>query len=173
MRPLLLVSTLLLFFVFLTPSVFAVDKPAGVGGKSAVASTRLSGGELRACQAKEIRIKKRITILNHIATNMESKFDSIAVGVEDYYTSKVVHSGKKVSNYGTLASDIQTKKMAVQIALNTAKISLNNFTCTSDDPRGQLTQFGQDTQVIKSALKEYRASIKNLIVAVHSVTGSK
>lgn len=177
---LFLVSIFLLAFVFVATSVSAVGKPTDVGEKPIVASeqgkqqaqTRLAEGKLRACQAKEDSIKNRFARLNNLATNMESKFDSIASRVEDYYTTKVVPSGKTVSNYDSLVSDIQTKKVAVQTALTTAQTNSSNFTCTGDDPKGQLTQFRKDMQDVKSALKEYRISIKNLIVAVHSVKGT-
>ncbi len=102
---------------------------------------------------------------------MEEKFDVIAKRVEDYYTSKVVPSGKTVANYASLVADIQTKKGAVQTALTQAQTNAASFACTSDDPKGQMTQFKDDMRTVKAALKDYRTSIKNLIVAVRSVTG--
>lgn len=161
----LLTSALLIMFVLLAPSVFALGKPVEVGEKPAVASET---GKLRACQAKENSLKNRLTSLNNLATNMESKFTSIANRVEEYYTAKVVPAGKTVTNYAALVSLIQTKKTAVQTALTKAQTDAGAFTCTSNDPKGQLTLFRKDMQAVKSALKEYRTSIKNLIVAVHS-----
>lgn len=145
-------------FLLLTSSVSAVGKPSGVSEQ----------GKLRACQAKENSINKRLTSLDNLVVNMESKFDSIANRVEDYYTSKVVPSGKTVSNYDSLVTEIQTKKIAVQTALTKTQTDTSTFTCTSDDPKALLTQYRKDMQDVKSALKEYRTSIKNLIVAVHS-----
>lgn len=176
----LLTSIVFLSFIFLTTSVTAVGKPVDVGGKPTTASgqlkqqsqTRLTEGKLRACQAKENSIKNKLTHLADLVTNMESKFDSIATRVENYYSSKVVPSGKTVPNYDALVSDIQNKKTAVQTALTVAQSNANSFNCTGNDPKGQLAQFRKDMQAVKSALKEYRTSIKNLIVAVHSVTGS-
>lgn len=161
----LLTSILFVTFVLLTPSVFALGKPVEVGEKPSVAS---EPGKLRACQAKENGIKNRLTSLNNLATNMESKFTSIANRVEEYYTAKVVPAGKTVPNYDALVSDIQTKKTAVQTALTKTQTDAGTFTCTSNDPKGQLTLFRKDMQAVKSALKEYRTSIKNLTVAVHS-----
>jgi chromosome segregation ATPase len=180
------------FLIILVPSVFAVGKPNTVGKSETVtgrpsnvgnsvtgvqeerrqqAQNRLTEAKLKVCQAKEKSIKNRFTHLNNLTINIENKFDSIASRVEDYYTSKVVPTGKTVSNYDTLVSDIQTKKTAVQTALTTAQNNVSGFSCTGD-PKGQLTQFRKDMQSVKSALKEYRTSIKNLIVAVHSVTGN-
>lgn len=135
------------------------------------APSGLAAGKLQSCQARENGIKQRSTHLVDLVTNMESKFDAIASRVEDYYTSKVVPSGKAVPNYNTLVADIQTKKTAVQAALTTAQSDAASFSCTSSDPKTQMTKFRTDMQVVKTALKDFRTSIKNLIVAVHSVTG--
>lgn len=132
---------------------------------------KLDATKLKSCQAREEGIKQRSSQLIRLVTNMEEKFDKIAQRVKDYYTSKVVPSGKTVSNYAILVSDIQTKKAAVSTALTKAQNDATAFSCTSDDPKAQMTQFRVDMQAVKEALKDYRTSIKNLIVAVHSVTG--
>lgn len=120
---------------------------------------------LRSCQAREASIKKRMAQLTRLATNMETKFSSISVRVQDYYTS----SGKTLSNYDDLVADIQAKKDAVDSAIGTAKTNSDAFSCVSLDPKSQVNQFRLDMQAVKDALKEYRTSIKNLIVAVRSL----
>lgn len=172
--------SVLLFFVFLSPSVFAVGKPNNVGRnitgvqeqRKQRAQNRLTQAKLKACQAKENAIKKRAEHLGKLAANMQDKFDAIAKRVEEYYTTKVVPSGKTVKNYGGLVADIQTKKETVQIALTEAQNNALGFACDSNNPKGQLAQFKDDTLAVKTALKDYRTSIKNLIVAVRSVTGT-
>ncbi|MEX2028174.1 MAG: hypothetical protein WD988_01590 [Candidatus Curtissbacteria bacterium] len=149
-------------------SVLAAN-PASVDGMT----KGLETGKLQACQARENAIKNRSTHLVSLVSNMETKFDSIATRVETYYTSKVVPSGKTVANYDALLTDIQTKKTVVQTALTKTQGDAGSFSCDSDTPKAQLTQFGQDMQVIKTALKAYRTSIKNLIVAVRSVVGEE
>lgn len=130
-------------------------------------------GRLRACQVKEEIISKRLTQVGNGVFSVEIKFDSIAKRVEDYYQTKVLTGGKVVPNYSALVSEIETKKLAVQTALNSQKNNVRVFDCTGYDPKGQLTQFRTDTQEVRSALKEYRTSIKNLIVAIRSITGEE
>jgi hypothetical protein len=101
---------------------------------------------------------------------MEEKFDSIAKRVEDYYNSKVVPGGKTVADYVSLVTNINTNKTVVQTALTKTQNDANSFDCTGN-PKDQLMRFREDMQSVKKALKDYRTSIKNLIVAVHSVTG--
>ncbi|KKS13791.1 MAG: hypothetical protein UU67_C0016G0004 [Candidatus Daviesbacteria bacterium GW2011_GWB1_41_5] len=174
-----LFSILVFLFVLITGSVLAVGKPSDVGAQSTTGQenkqqgqNRLIDAKLRACQTREDAIKKRASRLTQLATNMEGKFDKHAQRVEEYYTSKVVPSGKAVANYDSLVADIDAKKAAVAAALTTAQNDANNFSCTGDDPKGQLTQFRKDMQAVKKPLKNYRTSIKNLIVAVRSVTGT-
>ena len=111
--------------------------------------------------------------LAQLAKMMQDKFDKHAMQVADYYTNKVVPSGKTVLNYNNLVSDIQAKKAAVQATLTTAQTEVNNLNCQTVNPKSQVTQFKQDMQTVKRALKDYRTAVKNLIVAVHSVTGNK
>lgn len=166
------------FFLALAPAVFAARMPlytgtTGVPEKIVVqVQNRLTQARLRACQAKENAIRNRAKHLGDLATTMEKTFDAIAKRVEDYYTTKVVPSGKTVAGYDSLVGDIATKKTAVQTALTKAQTDAEGFACDSTDPKGQLTQFREDMQAVKSALKDYRTSIKNLIVAVRSVTGA-
>src|SRR5690242_19100942 len=77
-------------------------------------------GAIRSCQTKKESVKNRMTHLMQLANNMEKKFDSIASRVEKYYTDKVLPSGKTLSNYDSLLSDINTKKDAVKTALDKA-----------------------------------------------------
>jgi len=118
----------------------------------------------RACQAKEDAVKKRSLQLVKLATNMEVRFDTIAARVENFTTS----SGKTIPNYNALLADIAAKKAAVSAALVTSQADAANFSCTSNDPKGQLVKFRLDMQVVKDALKNYRSSIKNLIVTVRT-----
>lgn len=156
---------LILVALFVLVPVLALAKPAA----QANAGERLTEVKLKACQAKEDAIKKRSDQLTKMANNMLDKFDKIAARVEKYYTDTVVPSGKTVSNYDALVADITAKKTAVQTALTKAQTDTLAFSCTSDNPKGQLTQFREDMQAVKKALKDYRTSIKNLIVAVRSV----
>ena len=177
--------SLFLLLVVLAPSAFAIGKPDTIGRagdadgnptgvqqeRRQQVQNRLTEAKLKACQVRENIIKKRAERLGKLAKTIEEKFDAIAKRVEDYYVSKVVPSGKTVANYDSLIADIQTKKGAVQTALTQAQTNAASFSCTSDDPKGQMARFKDDMQAVKSALKDYRTSINDLIVAVRSVTG--
>lgn len=165
-RNAVLIASLLSGLIF-TSSALAVTSP----NSRQSASAKLTDTKLKMCQARENGIKQRSTRLAQLVTTMEETFDKIAARVKDYYNSKVVPAGKTVSNYPSLVADIQTKKDAVAAALTKAQNDASTFSCSNDDPKGQITQFRVDMQAVKTALKDYRTSVKNLIVAVRSLTG--
>lgn len=129
---------------------------------------RLDAQRLKVCQIHERNIKNRLNSLTRLVTNQEEKFASIAARVENHYTTKLVPAGKTIPNFDSLVSDISTKKAAVDSALATAKTDASSFSCTASDPKSLLTQFRKDMQAVKSALKDYRKSVRNLIVAIRS-----
>lgn len=130
-----------------------------------------TNAKLKACQAKEGVIKNRLDSLTRLVENQETKFSSIAARVENHYTTKLVPKGEVLSNYLVLLADIMAKKTAVDQDLATAKTDAANFSCTNS-PKVQLNTFRTDMQTVKSALKAYRTSIRNLIVALMTLKSS-
>lgn len=128
---------------------------------------RLDEARLKACEARETAISKRMEMLGRLSTNILTKFSNITDRVVEFYESKMVPEGKTLSNYDELIANINAKKEAVSNALSTAQGS--TFSCDSDDPKGQLETFRDNMKSVKSALQEYRSSIKDLIVAIRSL----
>lgn len=132
---------------------------------------KLDANRLRVCKGKEKVLTNRIGSLTRITTNMLEKFSNTVARVKEFYTNKVVAADGSVSNYDALAADIDAAKTNVDTALVNAKANAESFTCDGDDPKGTLTGFREDMQTVKSALADYRTSIKNLIVAVKTAAG--
>lgn len=165
--------------LILTASVFA-QTPTGNARPTRVIKVRTSispkisrspQDKTRACQARENAIKIRSEKLTQLAKTMELKFDAIVTRVKDYYTSKLVPSGKTVAGYNDLLDEIGVKKDNVKDAIAKAQTNISKFNCTAGNPKNMLMQFNQDMRMVKSALKDYRTSTKNLIVAVRSSKG--
>ena len=163
-------SLSIFFFLVFAGSVFG--QKISPQEKAMMREARLTGQKLQSCQTRENAIKNRATHLADLVTGMETKFERIAKRVQDYYINTVVPQGKTASNYDSLITDIQVKRETAQVALiKVHQDEALNFNCTASDPKAQMTQFREDMQAVKSALKDYRTSIKNLVVAVRSVTG--
>lgn len=164
--------TALAAFFSITIANAAANKSLTATTNQATATQKLTEAKLKVCQNRESAIQKRNNALTKTAENMLTKFDSIATRVETYYTDQAIPAGKTVSNYDALVAEITVKKATVQTNLDKTTTDALAFNCTSDDPKGQLTQFRTDMQTVKQTLKDYRTSIKNLIVAIRSVTGT-
>lgn len=164
MKAKIAIAGALLGLVVFSSSVFAQGRtpsPFPTPRRSA-----LTQSALRSCEARQDAVKNRMASLTNLAANIEKVFDSIATRVEDFYTNKVLPSGKSLSNYDALVADISAKKGIVDTDLDAAQAKVDAFSCTADDPRGLLTEFRLDMQKVKTDLKNYRTAIKNLIVAV-------
>jgi len=135
--------------------------------------TKLHDANLRMCQAREAGIKTRSEHLVQLSQTMIENFDKTVQNVQTYYVTVLIPADKTVPNYDSLTSDIKTRKNAVQEALAKAKTEFSNFSCESDGPKQILSKFRVNMQLVKELLGAYRTSIKNLIVAVHSVSQGK
>jgi hypothetical protein len=187
MRYKLLPVILVLLFGFFATSIFAASErsfavrknPGATGTFIATASatpvvrgkSNLAGEKLRACQTKEISVQKRLSQLTRLVISMEGKFDAIALRVKNFYSTKVLAAGKSLSNYAELIAEIDAKKVLVDTALTKTQTDLTGFSCTEGDPKGLLNKYRLNMQAVKKALGDYRTSIKNLIVAVHTLVG--
>jgi len=178
------VVLVLLFGLFAT-SVLAVSERSaavrknvtGTGTLIATASatpkvrgkSNLIGARLKACEAKANGITKKLAQLTKLVVKMEGTFDAIALRVENFYETKVVPSGKSLPNYSNLVADIAAKKALVDAALTKAQSLPGGFSCTEGDPKGLLKDYRTEMQAVKQALGDYRKSIRNLIVGVHTL----
>ncbi len=141
----------------------------GMSHKPSFAQVHLQEGKLRACQAISSSVTTRSTHLVDLVTRMEKTFTSIADGVEQYYLTKVVPTGTILPNYDALVADITTKENAIAPLVEAAQADATGFSCTGNNPAAQLTQYRTDMQGVLKGLQDYRTSIKNLIVAVHTL----
>lgn len=155
-----------LFFVFASPGFAARQVGMPIQSKTATIS-----GSQRACLAREAAVKKRMTQLSQLVANQYRVFDRNAARVQDYYTNTVLPSGRTVSNYAALVNDIAAKKVLVDEAVTEAKNSISAFSCASGNPRTLMNDFRINMQSVKTALKNYRTTIRNLIVAVRGLNG--
>ncbi|MCX6731999.1 MAG: hypothetical protein NTV98_00485 [Candidatus Roizmanbacteria bacterium] len=138
--------------------------PSGVLGKK-----KLADAKLRICQEKSQDMKKRSIYLVNSVAEIEKKFTSILSGVENYYKEKIVPTGVALPNYDALVADIATREKAVGPLLEKAQVDATNFSCTGDDPHGQLQQLDTDVRAVLHALQEYRTGIHNLMAALREL----
>ncbi len=167
------VVTTCIVFLLTTNSAYAVTHGVQISPDPSSSVNQSDKGKLKSCKAKEKQIIKRSENIIKFSTNMQDKFASISGRVQEYYTNKVIPSGKIVADYDSLILNIDVKKAAVGEALEKARTDAAEFSCEAGTPKEQMMVFKDDVKSVKDALKEYRSSIKDLIVAIHSVTGEE
>jgi DNA repair ATPase RecN len=168
-RTFLIFGLLLLFIVFSQTHSFAARPTATESNAPSSTPSHTPNGQSRSCQAHQDNIKRSLTHVMDLATNIETAFDSIAGRVESFYTDKVLPRGKSLSNYNQLLADIVNAKTAVSAAVTTSQADISAFSCSSPDPKSQIMTIRNDIKSVKDALKNYRTAIRNLIVAVKSL----
>lgn len=130
-------------------------------------ATASAEGKRRSCEAKKTAVGNRSGQIIRFSNNMIDKFASISGRVQNFYTNKVIPSGNTVASYSALLADIEAKKASASAAVSEASSAAAAFDCDSA-PKEQLTAFHQKMKGVITSLKEYRRSVRNLIVAVHT-----
>ncbi len=130
------------------------------------AQTHLAGGQLTACKNREAAITNIMTRIDTRAQNQITLFGTIASRVEAFYTRQ----GKTLSNYDQLVAAVNTAETQANTDFGTLRAT-SNFSCTSNDPRGMVTEFQSYLKTEITDLQNYRTAVKNLIVGVASANG--
>jgi len=136
--------------------------------KKALKQEKLEAKKAQICEKVEAKIKKRSVKMVTKAESMVTRFDKIASRVKDYYTNKLLPKDGTIDNYGALVADVAAHEAAVNDAVATAKTDTSSFDCDANDPKGRLHNFKADMNAVKAALKDYRTSIVDLLVAVRT-----
>lgn len=165
----------LLFFVYQVSAQVPATGGAAVGTSRSLSADkgRLEVNKLRLCKIRERNIINRSNSMVAHAHRLVQFFDSIATRVENYYSSKLVPSGKTLPNYDALVADIKVNKDAITRLLQVVQSDAANFKCEGDDPKGQLDKFREDMHAVITGLKTYRISVRNLTVAVSTLKRSE
>lgn len=157
---------------FVALPVSAMGRPAGAGAEglahAEAASTKLADTKLRACQNREKAINNIMARIADRGQKQLNLFTTIATRTETFYTNK----GKVLSNYDVLVADVNAKKTAAQTTVDAIKSDSVSFKCDGTDPKGVAAGFKTDLKAEITALKNYKTSVKNLIVGVKSVQGT-
>ena len=129
---------------------------------------RLGEAKLRVCEKLEDTINSRSDHLLDRVNKHIARFDRISDKVQTFYTEKMVPKGINVENYETLVGNIATKRVAAVEAAANAAATIDDFDCSGDSPRQALADFHDQMHVVIKALKEYKKSVVDLIVAVRT-----
>lgn len=136
--------------------------------KKALRQEKLEVKKLKVCERVESKINKRSVKMVTKAENMITRFDKISGKVKDYYTNKLLPKGGTIDNYEALVADVAAHEAAVNDAVANAQSGISSFDCDANDPKGRLSNFKVDMKSVIAALKDYRTTVVNLLVAVRT-----
>lgn len=122
---------------------------------------RLDENRKRVCELRSDKIKGIMSRAANQGQRHMQVFTKIYERVVTFYNNKNL----EVENYDQLVADVNSKKSAADQAIEFLKAN-TDFDCNSDDPIGRVEEFRAKLKAMHQALKGYRTSIKNLIVAV-------
>jgi hypothetical protein len=123
---------------------------------------KLDEKRLSACENKSAKINSIIQKRSTQATKQLAVFKKIADRVEAFISDKKL----TIENYDALAADIKDKEAAATAAIEANTNTV--FDCASTDSAAPGKVAKASVETVRSALQDYRTSIKNLIVKVKS-----
>jgi len=115
-----------------------------------------------ACKNLQSNIDNHITDFSDSAQRHLNVFTDIFTKVQAFYTSK----GLSVSNYDALVAAATAKQTAAQAAVDALKSLAVSIDCSQPDPAQSLQTVKDAVKTARTALQDYRSSIKDLIVAI-------
>ena len=144
------------------------DRKGRIASKAAERQEKLEARKQKICENRSEKIKNRSERLANRAEKQLKNFTSIAERVDKFYLNRLVPKGVTVSNYDSLKADIEARKQEVKNAIEAAKAAVTGFDCSGDNPKGQLGTYRVEMKDAIAALKDFRISIKNFIVAIRT-----
>jgi predicted nucleotidyltransferase len=132
--------------------------------KLEVRKEKLDDAKKKVCEKRQANIKKHMTNTASRGERQLEVFTKIADRVQKFYVDKKL----SVANYDELVAAMESAKADVKTAVEAAKSDSTTFQCGADNPKGLADTFKGRLKVEIEALKAYRTSVKNLIVAVKS-----
>jgi hypothetical protein len=122
----------------------------------------------QSCQAHQAEINTRAKNYAAAAQRHLDTFNSIFTKVQAFQTSKQLN----VTNYDTLVAAATAKQTAAQTAVDALKSVDTTLDCTQADPANQVAALKTAVINARTALQDYRAAIKDVIVALKGASTS-
>lgn len=145
-------------------------KPAEIRerAKALVSEKRVSGKEKslevrqKSCEARKANIVKRSANYSRNATKHLNKFNGIYDKVLAFKAAKNLTA----ENFDALKAETDAKKAAATEAVAAIANVTTDIDCASDDPAATVASVKESVKNARTALHEYRLSIKDLVIAL-------
>lgn len=129
-------------------------------------ASKLDDTKRSTCQKREKKIKKIMQSMQLRSERQLDVFNKIAERTKSFYEAKQ----RSVASYNDLVAAVDEKKSAAEIALQAGSSIIADFSCSEDDPLVLKDLFKTQLQEQIAALKAYKTTVNDLIVAVKSAS---
>ncbi|NCU37888.1 hypothetical protein EOL96_02410 [Candidatus Saccharibacteria bacterium] len=127
-----------------------------------VASGRLDEAKQQACERSAQRIQNLFKNVNQRGEGQYNLFEKTQERIRTYYTENELNA----ENYQQLEANVEQARVAAQNSVQTMVQTSSQFGCDSDDPKGTVNQYKVQVAQKNENLKQYRAALKELLLAV-------
>ncbi len=125
---------------------------------------KVADAKKKVCENRESAIKK---IVERTATNGQHHYEMITK-VYDNVKAFATKKGVDLATLSTEVKNADNAAIAAMKAIDAAKTSGGEFTCTSSTPKSAASAFLATKKAQAAALKAYRDAVKQLLAAVKS-----
>lgn len=138
------------------------DQGSDNGQGLQTASGRLEDAKLKLCENRQMVMSNIMARVADRGNRQMLVFDKISERVQAFYADK----GYSIANYTELVAAVVATRTEAQTALQTMAQNGQTVDCGGDNPKADVDAFKLRAQTMRGALNEYKAAIKNLIVAI-------
>lgn len=114
------------------------------------------------CEKRQKFVDASMDRLTKRSTKQIQLLDTMSTRIQAYATNKKL----TVDNYDGLLSDVAAKKAAAETNITALQEAKTAFKCDGDNPKAAATAYQTALRSTNKAIKDYRDSVKKLLVAV-------
>lgn len=147
----------------LPPGVKPSPTPTSPQQKSYFESTVLTGIDLENCKTHLPIIMTESKAFITSANDMEKQLITQHMGIEHYYQSVILPSGKILPGYDTLLAQELLTERDFSDKIKEYSQSVENLSCTSNNPQAAITQLTLQGNTILSLLQTQKRSLQTTL----------
>lgn len=142
-----------------------------IASRSAAVKERLAGSRLQACEKVEQSLTTRSNKMSQTLTKLLGVLEKLQEKIGTL-AAKRIGQGKTITGYSALVAAANEAKEQSVAAIAEVK-DPPAIDCSSDNPKAAVTEFKSSFKSAREALHNYHRTVRNLLVAVASVTGQE
>lgn len=130
---------------------------------------KLSKAKLKTCQKRQRNIVKKMDQLIRRNDKQLAYLDAVSSQLQQLVTAKQLTP----ANYTEILAAVNARRATVQASLDNMQVIKATFNCVNGDPKDAAATYTTTLRTANLALKDYRDSVKQLLLSVKSAVRAK